>query len=265
MKLIYEPEGKAREYSPLALNIYNGCSHQCSYCYLRRISKLLSANKPIARKNIVAELDKQLSKFCPKIQVLLSFVSDIFCDGANITSDVIDVLVKYQVPVAFLTKNKRATNYLEQFKKLNDKKVGYTLTFDNNSDSKKYEPGASTPQERIDALNFLHKNGVSTFVSIEPVVYAEQSLEMIKRTINFVDLYKIGKLNGVNPPKPIDWGNFGLAAIVLLQKYKKEFYIKKDLAEYIPNIREIVSPKNLKQDYYILKKTNCGKTQLSFF
>ena len=33
MSIIYEPKGKAREYSPLAVNLYRGCSHGCLYCY----------------------------------------------------------------------------------------------------------------------------------------------------------------------------------------------------------------------------------------
>ena len=36
MHLIYEPTGAAREYSPLALNVYTGgCEHRCVYCYCR--------------------------------------------------------------------------------------------------------------------------------------------------------------------------------------------------------------------------------------
>ena len=32
MGMIYEPRGRAREYSPLALNVYNKCDHFCRYC-----------------------------------------------------------------------------------------------------------------------------------------------------------------------------------------------------------------------------------------
>ena len=31
--VIYEPKGKAGEYSKLAANIYNGCGHGCEYCF----------------------------------------------------------------------------------------------------------------------------------------------------------------------------------------------------------------------------------------
>ena len=33
MGIIYEAKGKAREYAPLAVNLYKGCSHGCIYCY----------------------------------------------------------------------------------------------------------------------------------------------------------------------------------------------------------------------------------------
>jgi DNA repair photolyase len=33
MNVIYEPKGRAREYAPLACNLYMGCTHGCKYCY----------------------------------------------------------------------------------------------------------------------------------------------------------------------------------------------------------------------------------------
>ena len=35
---IYEPAGRAREYSPLALNYFKGCTHNCAYCYVNRLN-----------------------------------------------------------------------------------------------------------------------------------------------------------------------------------------------------------------------------------
>ena len=31
--VIYQPSGKAAEYSLWACNLYNGCTHGCSYCF----------------------------------------------------------------------------------------------------------------------------------------------------------------------------------------------------------------------------------------
>ena len=36
---IYTPKGKAFEYAELALNIYNGCPHDCDYCFGRGIAR----------------------------------------------------------------------------------------------------------------------------------------------------------------------------------------------------------------------------------
>lgn len=33
MNVVYEPRGRAREYSELAYNLYRGCTHGCRYCY----------------------------------------------------------------------------------------------------------------------------------------------------------------------------------------------------------------------------------------
>ena len=35
-KAIYQPKGKAAEYSPWACNFFTGCSNDCSYCYCKR-------------------------------------------------------------------------------------------------------------------------------------------------------------------------------------------------------------------------------------
>ncbi len=43
LSVVYEPRGRAREYSPLALNLYRGCSSRCVYCYA---SDVLHVNYP---------------------------------------------------------------------------------------------------------------------------------------------------------------------------------------------------------------------------
>lgn len=43
MSTIYEPQGRAREYSPLALNFFRDCTHGCIYCYVPPMFKRFNA------------------------------------------------------------------------------------------------------------------------------------------------------------------------------------------------------------------------------
>lgn len=251
MNIIYEPSGKAREYSPLALNLYNGCSHQCTYCYNKNYLGVSSEVTP--KKNVLMLLEKELQKITPTQQVLLSFVSDIYCDGADITRQALKILLQYQVPIAILTKNKRAIRDIDIFKQFEQIKVGMTLTFTKDEDSLRYEPGASLPQERFDTLKEIHRAGIKTFASLEPVINPNQSLEIIDKTKDFVDMFKIGKLNHNKQIEvTIDWNNFGQKAIKKCIDYDKEFYIKKDLLAQIKD-KSFLREKNITADYWALK------------
>lgn len=238
MSLIYTPKGKAREYSPLALNVYNGCDHGCSYCYLRSISKLLSNPDPQPRKGFLETLEKELNKYAICEQVLLSFSGDPYCAKdveLGITRKTLELLLKRKIMTAILTKGGyRCLRDLDLFKKFPLIKVGTTLTLISEDMQKQYEPGAASTLVRMDTLHNLHKNKIHTWVSMEPVIDPQQSLELIRQTLPYVDEYKVGKLNHNALQKTINWTNFGLSAVAILREAKKPFYIKKDLRDYLP-------------------------------
>lgn len=246
MSMIYEPRGKAREYSPLALNLYLGCSHRCKYCYVPNCTRKSVEEyftNPYPRKNVLTQLEKELSHSVPKKQVLLSFVGDVYCETMEkneLTREVLKQLLFYKVPVAILTKGGyRCLRDLDIFKQFGEHiAVGTTLTFDNDNDSKEWEPGAALPQERLSVLEELHKNGIRTFASFEPVIIPEQSLNLMKKSLSFIDVYKVGKLNNYNGlDKKIDWTVFLSKTVELLRAAGKQFYIKHDLRQNAPSVR----------------------------
>jgi len=49
----------------------------------------------------------------------------------------------------------------------------------------------------------------------------------------FVDLFKVGKINYNPIEKTIDWARFGREAIGLLESLGKEYYIKEDLKKWL--------------------------------
>jgi DNA repair photolyase len=245
MNVIYIPKGKAREYSPYACNIYLGCNHGCKYCYAPSISfkKREDYLSPFPRRNILKEFEddcKKLNNF--NNQVLLCFMTDAYNKieaETLLTRSCLEIALKYKIPISILTKSELVLRDVDLFKKFGENiKIGFTLTFDNKNDSLEWEPEAALPERRIEALNILIENNIKTWASFEPVIFPDQSLSMIIKSLPFVSMYKIGKINNFQGfDKKIDWKNFLNKAVQILRENEKPFYIKKDLRESAPSIK----------------------------
>lgn len=107
-----------------------------------------------------------------------------------------------------------------------------TLTFYDECKSKEIEPNAATPKERIESLKSAHERGIKTWVSFEPVIEEEEVYNLLDKTYEFVDLYKVGKCSGYKSNVK-DWELFTNTIIDKLKYYNKEFLIKDDLKKYI--------------------------------
>lgn len=245
MSAIYEPRGAAREYSPLALNYIKGCDHGCVYCYVPKMMKRFNANYVHSEVYIKEEetLMKELKISCKKFensekQVFLSFLTDPyshFNNDTKLTKRVLLMLFDHNIPVSILSKGgKNLLQDLEVFKMFGDNiQIGGSLTFTNNDDSLKWEKNASLPKDRFETLKIMNDNGIRTWASMEPVIYPDQSLEIMELTSSYVDGYKIGKLNHFKKYEDkFDWTKFLTDSVNIMRKHKKKFYIKKDLLEF---------------------------------
>lgn len=252
--MIYEPRGKAREYSPLAVNLYTGCGHQCSYCYVPRVlhmDRYEFDNNPKARERSIEQLIKSAKKYkSTNKQVLMSFTTDPYNplnDTLQLTTEALKIFLNYKIPVAILTKSGlkplKDLSVIKLFGK--HIKVGASLTYDNDNDSKRIERGAALPQERIEMLKQLHLSGVRTWVSFEPIMSTEQTINLIERTIAFVDEYQFGKLSGDTLQR--DWKSFFNRIVPMLRLNGKQFYIKKTLQAEAPKL--LLSNQEIDMDY----------------
>ena len=261
--IIYTPRGKAREYSPYALNIYTGCDHNCKYCYVKilKLQRYKLNNEIEPRKDIIEKLEKQLKKQEITEQVLLCFMGDPYCQADiqyETTREVLNILLKYNIPTAILSKGgKRILRDIDLFKKFKKIKVGATLTLLDEKESLDYEPNAALPRERIEVLKRLHNEGIKTWVSFEPVIRPLTTYQLLELSYPFVDQYKVGKMNHYILETDVNWGEFGNVIVKKLMKYKKDFYIKKDLYKYM-NIK--LDDKYIDQDYLTLKKPMADTT-----
>ena len=82
--IIYEPTGKAREYSELAANLYTGCAHACKYCYcpsIMRKSLQDWSESHHARTNVINQFKRDAEKATieqKEKELLFSFMSDCY-------------------------------------------------------------------------------------------------------------------------------------------------------------------------------------------
>lgn len=220
-KAIYQPAGKAAEYSEWACNFYVGCSGGCTYCYLKkgRGSAILGGTKPKLKacfrneSHAIEIFYKEINQNLEELRangLFFSFTTDpMLLETIDLTLDAMFLAIKNDIPVKVLTKNGNFVNYtvFSQYFPLSRPNLrpklryivhtkslvsfGFTLTGHDG-----LEPGTSTNQERIEAMRKLHDYGFKTFASIEPVIDFESSLQMIDATKDFCDLYKIGLESG---------------------------------------------------------------------
>ena len=273
MAAIYEPKGAAREYSPLALNYIKGCDHGCVYCYVPKLMKVFDSKYEHSNVYIKeeAKLMKEILGSAKKhrnspVQVFLSFLTDpysSFNKNTKLTRRVLEVLLEYNIPVSILSKGgMRMLEDVDIFKKFGDNiQIGASLTFTSTADSLKWEKGAAIPEERFFALEYLHKEGINTWASMEPVIFPDQSLEIMEITNSYVDGFKIGKLNHFKKhEQKFDWTKFLNDTISIMRRNNKMFYIKNDLFEFANN-ETVLNPHERDMDFMALKNMNTVRVE----
>lgn len=239
---IYAPRGQAGEYSALATNPYRGCGHKCAYCYVPKVLRMkdreefdTAANvRPDYKKNLLKEA-KKYQKAEIKEQVMLSFTTDPYHPfDTSMTRETIQILQAHGLGVCTLTKGgSRALRDIDLFRPDRDAHA-CTLTSVDDAFSRKWERGAAPASDRIKALKHFHDAGIYTWVSLEPTIDCEASLEIVRQTHQFVDLYKVGRVNYIEITKTTNWEDYTNQMVDLLQSLDKDHYIKKDLQKYLP-------------------------------
>lgn len=210
-KAIYNPSGKAGEYSYWACNFYTGCSNGCEYCYCKKgiLAGVMGQDKPQLKKCFKNEthalevFEKELKQNLSELQkhgLFFSFTTDpMLPETRSLTLEAAVKCCSNGVRIQILTKRadislSEIPNMLHYCKE--NIAFLFTLTGKDNR-----EPGASTNVERISRLKEFHNAGFKTGASIEPIIDLESSMEMIESTLGFCDIYKIGLESGKRLPK----------------------------------------------------------------
>lgn len=248
-KAIYQPTGKAREYAEWACNLYVGCSNNCDYCYCKKgvlshtmggpAAKLKSCfrDEQHAFEVFNKELDANIEEI-RKSSLFFTFSSDPLIQETRLLNmRCIDYAIRRRVRCQILTKNadfirdeehviacaianRSGLHYSDYLA------FGFTLTGHNE-----LEPGASSNDQRIRAMKCLHDNKFRTFVSLEPVVDPEATLEMFNKAKEHCDLFKVGLMSGVSKDY-YDKAKVRRMAETIAESGKK-VYFKKSITNFL--------------------------------
>lgn len=238
---IYAPKGQAGEYARLAANPYRGCGNGCVYCYVPSVIKMDRAEFDAGaepRENFLKKLEKDAAKYQAvgsREQVMLSFTTDPYHPGDTaLTRETLETLKAYGLSFCTLTKGgSRALRDLRLFRPERDA-FASTLTTLDEAESLRWEKHAAVPADRIATLESFHRAGIFTWVSLEPVYNTEATVEIIRRTHTFVDLFKIGRINYSKLTQIINWRKFTEEVLAVLKETGAGYFIKKDLQPYLP-------------------------------
>jgi DNA repair photolyase len=219
--------------------IANGMiSHNCYVPDVLRMTRKEFDSGAFPRPNFLDKLKADARKYQAlglTGQVMFSFTTDVYNPfDRSLTRPSIEVLREHGLGFCVLTKGgSRALADIDLYRPDRDA-FASTLTSLDDKVSKKWERDAALPGDRIATLKAFHDRGIFTWVSLEPTLDCDTSIEIVRETHKFVDLYKIGRVNYLPMTKTTDWNSYTLRMIGTLNELGARHYIKRDLQKYLP-------------------------------
>ena len=259
-KAIYQPKGRAGEYSAWACNFYTGCSNNCQYCYCKRgvmshvwdtklHLKKCFRNEEHALRTFVDEAAKNLVELQTH-GIFFSFTTDpMLPETIGLTQAAVAACISLGIPVQILTKRADwdlVVTYPEPEKAKELLAFGFTLTGCDD-----LEPYASPNIDRVKKMIQLHKEGYKVFASIEPIIKIDASYPMINALSGWCDLLKVGLLSGRK-----EYDKDGVQFLYDMMKDDtrgSKFYLKESFVDFLGLNRATMSPHFVDSTYNIFR------------
>jgi len=152
------------------LNPYTGCQHKCIYCYAS--SYIPNFFKIRIKPNILSKVKKDIPYLDKKLHVSISNSSDPYPPiekDYKITRQILKLFVENEIPFMIITKSNLVTRDIDIIKE-GKSAVAISITSLSENFSKKFEPFAPLPKERIKAAIELAKKGIPLIIRIDPII-----------------------------------------------------------------------------------------------
>ena len=178
---------------PWVINPYTGCQHGCSYCYARFMKRVTGHREPwgefVDVKINAADLLREEIKKKKRGKVWVSGVCDPYQPleaKYRLTRQCLEILARNYWPVVIQTRSPLVLRDIDIIKGGQDFEVGFSVTTADDRIRKLFEPGAPPIEDRIQALDELHKAGIRTYAMIAPVLPGAEGLaELLKGKIDY--------------------------------------------------------------------------------
>ena len=190
------------------MNLYRGCSHNCTYCDGRAENYFVGGDfgtevsvKTNAVELLRQELDpgRKRKPMKPGYIMLGGGVGDVYQPIENkyeITRQVLELIKHFKHPVHILTKSvlvKRDIDIIKAIHAENRAIVSFSFSSVRDKLSATFEPGCPPPSERLEAVRFFKNEGIACGMYLMPVIpFISDTREMLEESI------KKGKEAGVD-------------------------------------------------------------------
>jgi len=177
-----------------AINPYIGCQHSCSYCYARFMKRVTGHREPwgefVDVKINAADLLRVETNKKKRGRVWISGVCDPYQPletKYKLTRLCLEILAQNNWPVIIQTRSPLVLRDIDVLKEAKDFEVGLSITTADEGIRKLFEPHAPPINDRIEALDALHKAGIRTYAMIAPILPGAEGLgELLKGKIDYL-------------------------------------------------------------------------------
>ena len=182
------------------INPYVGCPHKCVYCYAEYMRKFTGHAEEWGDFLDVKECPVPLRPArLFRTRVMLSSVTDPYNPYEKqyeLTRRLLKQLIVCQAQVHILTKSALVLRDMDLLKQMPSCEVAFSIASADESFRQLAEPGASSLQDRLDALQTLHQNGIHTAVMAAPLFPGISDWrKIIEQTRPYAERYTFDSLN----------------------------------------------------------------------
>jgi len=131
-------------------------------------------------------LERELARSPRKGVILIGSVTDAYQPierKYKITRAILEVLTRYDFPISILTKSDLVTRDIDLVKCFSECNIGLTITSLDSEVAKTFEPQASSPSQRLEALKTFHNAGIKTYCFIGPILPGFSNLHSILQAL----------------------------------------------------------------------------------